>query len=105
MTPVSSMTRTTGSTLYSRTLIIAAAAAMFATGASHAGEGTASVSGIAEREIARRMARIEDARQAIEKGDKLYAEGDYEAALGQYKAASEALPNAPTTQERSEERR
>lgn len=94
------MTRTTGSTLYSRTLMMAAAAAVFATGVTHAGDGVpSSLSGIAEREIARRMARIEDARQAIEKGDKLYAEGDYEAALGQYKSAIEALPNAPTTQE------
>lgn len=101
MTPEFSMTRTTGSTLYSRTLMMAAAVAVFANGASsYAGEGASSnISGIAEREIARRMARIEDARQAIEKGDKLYAEGDYEAALGQYKAAIEALPNAPTTQE------
>ena len=45
------------------------------------------------------MARMEDARQAIEKGDKLYAEGDYEAALGLYKSAVESIPNAPTTQE------
>lgn len=95
------MTRPTGSTLYSRTLKVAAAAAVFATGVSNAGPdgGSSSLSGIAEREMARRMARIEDARQAIEKGDKLYAEGDYEAALGQYKAAIEALPNAPATQE------
>ncbi len=102
MTPVSFMTRPTGSVLKSRTLILAATtAAMLTTSASKAGDGasTTSLSGIAEREIARRMARIEDARQAIEKGDKLYAEGDYEAALGQYKAAIEAIPNAPTTQE------
>jgi general secretion pathway protein D len=45
------------------------------------------------------MARMEDARQAVEKGDKLMAEGDYEAALAQYKAALEAIPNAPATQE------
>ena len=54
---------------------------------------------IANREIARRMARLEDARQAIEKGDKFYADGDYEGALNQYKAALEAIPSAPATQE------
>lgn len=58
-----------------------------------------SVSGIAEREIARRMARMEDARQAMERGDKAYADGDYEAALSEYKAAIDALPNAPMTKE------
>jgi len=80
--------------------VIAASAAVIATATSHAGEGAPTgLSGIAEREIARRMARMEDARQAIEKGDKLYAEGDYEGALGQYKAAVESIPNAPTTQE------
>lgn len=60
---------------------------------------TGSVSGIAEREIARRMARMEDARQAMERGDKAYADGDYEAALSEYKAAIEALPDAPMTKE------
>ena len=57
------------------------------------------VSSIAEREIARRMARQEDARQALERGDKAYAEGDYETALSEYKGAIDALPNAPMTQE------
>ena len=75
-----------------------ATAAMFVTTAANAG-APSGLSSIAEREIARRLARLEDARQAIEKGDKFYAEGDYEAALGQYKAALEAIPNAPTTQE------
>jgi len=55
------------------------------------------VSSIAEREIARRMARQEDARQALERGDKAYAEEDYETALSEYKGAIEALPNAPMT--------
>ena len=71
---------------------------MFVTTAADAG-APSGLSSIAEREIARRLARLEDARQAIEKGDKFYAEGDYEAALGQYKAALEAIPNAPTTQD------
>ena len=67
-----------------------------------AGEGGASVPGIAEREIARRTARIEDARQAMEKGDELFAKGDYEGALAQYRAAKDTLdqlPNAPFIQD------
>jgi len=64
-----------------------------------AGPDGASVgpSGIAEREIARRMARMEDARQAVEKGDKLFSEEDYEGALNQYKAAIEWIPVAPAS--------
>jgi general secretion pathway protein D len=65
----------------------------------NAGEGPVGLSGIAEREIARRMARMEDARQAIEKGDAAFAAGDYEAALGYYRAALESLPDAPLTAE------
>ncbi len=62
------------------------------------GTGGGGVSSIAEREIARRLARQEDARQAMERGDKAYAEGDYETALSEYKGAIDALPNAPMTQ-------
>lgn len=58
-----------------------------------------SVSGMANREIARRYARIEDARTAMDRGDKLFSEGDYEGALGSYKAAIDALPNAPLTRD------
>ncbi len=54
-----------------------------------------SLSNIADREIARRLARIEDARVAMEKGDELFSEGDYEAALGQYQAAVDSIPDAP----------
>ncbi len=60
---------------------------------------TTSTSGMANREISRRHARIEDARVAMDRGDKLFMEGDYEGALAGYKAAIEALPNAPITQE------
>lgn len=58
-----------------------------------------SLSGMANREIARRYARIEDARTAMDRGDKLFSEGDYEGALGAYKAAIDALPNAPLTRD------
>jgi len=57
------------------------------------------VSGMANREIARRYARIEDARTAMDRGDKLFSDGDYDGALGSYKSAIEALPNAPLTRD------
>lgn len=57
------------------------------------------VSNMANREIARRYARIEDARTAMDRGDKSYSEGDYESALGSYKAAIDALPAAPLTRD------
>lgn len=82
-------------------LMVALAAPMVAMPA-FAGEGGASVPGIAEREIARRAARIEDARQAMEKGDELFAKGEYEAALAQYRSAKDILdqlPNAPFIQD------
>jgi general secretion pathway protein D len=64
-----------------------------------AGDSPGGLTGMAEREILRRMARMEDARQAIEKGDQSYAQGDYEAALGYYKAALDSLPEAQMTAE------
>ncbi len=87
--------------------LMAALAASFAPVAGTAGEGglganSGGVPGIAEREIARRAARIEDARQAMEKGDELFAKGEYEAALAQYRAAKDTLdqlPNAPFIQD------
>ena len=80
----------------------AALAALSLADAAQAGTGGGSLPGLAEREIARRMGRVQDARIAIEQGDKLMAEGDTEGALGQYKAAMDALPNAAITSEWSE---
>lgn len=78
-------------------LVVAVASSVAVSARAGSGGAAAGSSGIAEREIARRMARIEDARQAVEKGDKLFSEEDYEAALGQYKAAIESIPVAPAT--------
>ena len=62
-------------------------------------QAQSSVSGMANREIARRYARIEDARTAMDRGDKLFSEGDYDGALGSYKTAIDSLPNAPLTRD------
>ena len=69
---------------------------------SHAGEGSGGLGGIAEREIARRMARAADASKSIERGDKAYAEGDYEGALSEYTAAKNALPDAPLVKQQAD---
>lgn len=61
------------------------------------GGGGGAVSGIVERELARRNQRVQDAQASITKGDKLFAEGDYEGALNEYKNALDLLPDAPMT--------
>ena len=93
------MTRLEGLVRRTNIALLTAAVASSASLPAFAGStgGPSALSGIAEREIARRTARMEDARQAIEKGDKLFSEGDAEGALNQYKAALEAIPNAPAT--------
>ncbi len=63
-----------------------------------AGGSGGSISGVAEREMNRRMARVQEAQASIEKGDKFYAEGSYEDALNEYKNALDLIPDAPLTQ-------
>ncbi len=62
------------------------------------GSSMGSTSGIADREISRRMQRVQEAQNAINKGDKLLADGDPEGALNEYKTAIDLLPEAPATQ-------
>lgn len=64
-----------------------------------AASAQSSVSGLANREIMRRYARIEDAKQSIARGDDLFREGDYEGSLSSYKAAVSTIPSAPYTSE------
>jgi len=85
-----------------RWIAIAAAVAPVVSSSSHAGEGSGGLGGIAEREIARRMARAADASKSIERGDKAYAEGDYEGALSEYTAAKNALPDAPLVKQQAD---
>jgi general secretion pathway protein D len=59
-----------------------------------------SVAGIAEREIARRQAMADDALRAIEAGDQLSSEKDFQAAIDEYRDAIKALPESPMNKER-----
>ncbi|QIF05683.1 Amuc_1098 family type IV pilus outer membrane protein [Roseimicrobium sp. ORNL1] len=64
---------------------------------------TGNASAVAQREIARRMQRVADARAAIAEGDKLMEAKDCDRALQQYLTAIELLPMAPVSaQERAE---
>jgi general secretion pathway protein D len=70
----------------------------------HAGSGgQTSFSGVeaqAELEIAKRMQLAEDyAPQAMQRGSAALMERDYETAYAQYKAAVDALPDAPSIRE------
>lgn len=56
-------------------------------------------SSLAQREIARRMQRVEDARTLITKGDELLGKKDCEGALNSYREAIKLLPDAPATQQ------
>lgn len=55
--------------------------------------------GVAEAEIARRQAIIDEAFAAISRGDALAAEKDFEGAIREYRDAVDMLPRAPMTQE------
>ena len=61
----------------------------------HAGSGSGGYSSLAEKEIARRQARVNDGLASLEKGDKLFKDGDYEGALSEYKNALDLIPDAP----------
>ena len=59
--------------------------------------------GIAERELARRLALVSDADAALEAGRTAYAEKDFENAVAQYRLALQLLPYAPSTENRRTE--
>ncbi len=52
----------------------------------------------AQREITRRMELTEQARALMESADKLAKEGEYEAAVGEYRTALDVLPDSARTQ-------
>lgn len=61
------------------------------------GKSSYSISEIAKREIARRAQMIRDAQLAIEEGDRLYAQDDFEGSIDQYNVAIALLPSSPRT--------
>ncbi|HEY5894301.1 MAG TPA: Amuc_1098 family type IV pilus outer membrane protein [Chthoniobacterales bacterium] len=78
--------------------VIAATVCQFPQSA-RAGEGYGSISGVAEREIARRQERALQAEEAIRLGDAAYGNEQYEEAVTHYKQALVYLPDAVTTAE------
>ncbi|WP_395738215.1 autotransporter-associated beta strand repeat-containing protein [Prosthecobacter sp.] len=50
-------------------------------------------------ESPKRHHRIEETRRFMDRGDKLFSEGDYEESLGSYRTAMDSLPNAPETED------
>ncbi len=62
---------------------------------SHAGEGAdSSTVGIAEREVIRRQQRVAQALEEEAAGDRAMADRDYEAAVGNYRAALDLVPES-----------
>lgn len=82
------------------TLAISAFIAVANAGAGGAASPSSGVEAQAELEIAKRMQLAEDyAPQAMQRGSVALMERDYETAYAQYKAAVDALPDAPNVRE------
>ncbi len=90
----------THAVLFASSLALASSTAFagVGVGSGGGGSGMSTTSGIADREISRRLQRVQEAQNAINKGDKLLADGDPEGALNEYKSAIDLLPEAPATQ-------
>ncbi|WP_425501966.1 Amuc_1098 family type IV pilus outer membrane protein [Phragmitibacter flavus] len=73
------------------------AVALTLVSALHAGSPDG-VSAVAEREIVRRQQRVADAQSAIERGDQLMDDKNFEGALTEYKMALDWLPDAPMSE-------
>lgn len=91
-------TRKIRTQLLKQSALLCLAAAMPMTAVMAGPSGSGSASGIAEREMARRLQRVADARAAIDAGDKLMAEKDCEGAINKYREAIELLPIALMTE-------
>ena len=90
-------TPTPRSLLNKHTIALACSCILLVEGTAFAGAGGGYASDVAQREINRRTQRVNDAQAALEKGDKLYAQGEYEGALSEYKTALDLIPDAPLT--------
>ncbi|MCW1922944.1 tetratricopeptide repeat protein [Luteolibacter arcticus] len=69
----------------------------------NAGEGYSgggSYSGLAQKEMIRRQNAVATSDKLRDEGREAYAKGDYKVAVDKYKAALDALPDAPMVQDR-----
>ena len=63
------------------------------------GEEPSGRSALANKEIARRLASVQEGQMLLLKGDEAYEAGKYEDATAAYAGARDAFPNAPATAE------
>lgn len=63
------------------------------------GEQTAGISELAQKELERREAVVQEGQMLLLKGDEAYAAGKYDEAAAAYAGARESFPNAPATAE------
>ncbi|MDB6076519.1 MAG: bacterial type ii and iii secretion system protein [Akkermansiaceae bacterium] len=66
----------------------------------HAGEGSGSLSGLAQKEMIRRQNAVATSDKLRDEGREAYAKGDYKQAVDKYREALQTLPDAPMVQDR-----
>ena len=66
----------------------------------NAGEGSSSLSGLAQREMIRRQDAVSDADILLNEGRAAYAKGDFQQAVDKYRQALDRLPDAPMVADR-----
>jgi general secretion pathway protein D len=65
-----------------------------------AGEGSSSMSGLAQREMIRRQDAVTQGDILLAEGRTAYAKGDYQQAVDKYKQALDRIPDAPMVSDR-----
>ena len=65
-----------------------------------AGEGSGSMSALAQREMIRRQEAVAEADKLLLEGREAYAKGDFETAVAKYNQALDRLPDAPMVADR-----
>ncbi len=65
-----------------------------------AGEGSSSLSGLAQREMIRRQDAVTEGDALLNEGRAAYAKGDYQQAVDKYRQALDRLPDAPMVSDR-----
>ncbi len=67
-----------------------------------AGEGSGSMSALAQREMIRRQEAVAEGDKLLLEGREAYAKGDFETAVAKYNQALDRLPDAPMVADRRE---